>query len=349
MSLPRSRAPFRRALALVALLVAVAAACGETDDPTASSPTTAASSATSTTLASGATTTTAPAPTWPLTAPAPKLPATVTDSTGTAVTVTSIDRIASLQGDITEILWTLGLGDRIAVVDSTAVYPTTMASKPNAGFFRTLSAEGLLAAKPTVALVHPGAGPPPVIAALKAAGIPVVVIPEYNGTDLGDTAKKIKAVGEAVGLAEHAAALAAQVDKEIADAQTYAKNKAKGSPVTAYVVPRGQQVFLTGLDNPSNVIIAAAGGTPVAKLLNLPTAAPLTPEAMIGVQPAVVISTFTGVAAAGGEAAFLALKGIAETPAGKDKRLVLFDDTFIQQYGPRTGQAIRLVADKLHA
>lgn len=347
MSLPRPRAPFRRAFALVAVLVAVAAACGETDDPTASSPTTVASATASTTVASGGGPTTT-APTWPLTAPAPTLPVTVTDATGASVTVTSIDRIASLQGDITEILWTLGIGDRIAVVDSTAVYPASMASKPNAGFFRTLSAEGLLAAKPTVALVHPGAGPPPVIAALKAAGVPVVVIPEYNGTDLGDTAKKIKAVGEAVGLAGHAATLAAQVDKEIADAQAYAKAKAKGSPVTAYVVPRGQQVFLTGLDNPSNAIIAAAGGTPVAKLLNLATAAPLTPEAMIGVQPAVVISTHTGVAAAGGEAAFLALKGIAETPAGKDKRLVLFDDTFIQQYGPRTGQAIRAVADELH-
>ena len=32
--------------------------------------------------------------------------------------MTSIDRIASLQGDITEILWTLGLQDRIAVVDT---------------------------------------------------------------------------------------------------------------------------------------------------------------------------------------------------------------------------------------
>lgn len=333
--------------ALAALLL-IAAACGETDDP-AATPATSSSTTVSATAASSTVPATT-APTWPLQAPSPKLPVTVTDANGASVTVTSIDRIASLQGDITEILWTMGLGDKIAVVDTTATYPDSMLkSKPNAGFFRTLSAEGLLAQKPTVALAHPGAGPPAVLDALKAAGVPVVVIPEYNGVDLLEAAKKIKAIGDAVGLADHAAKLAAQVEGDINTATASVQKSGKPSPVTAYIVPRGTQVFLTGLDSPSNAIIAAAGGTPVAKVLNLKAAVALTPEALIGAQPTVIVSTFTGVAQAGGEAAFLAVAGIAETPAAKSKKLVVFDDTFIQQFGPRTGQAVRELAAKLQA
>ncbi|MCC6435666.1 MAG: ABC transporter substrate-binding protein [Acidimicrobiales bacterium] len=362
----------RMAKAWIAAAVGAAlalAACGSTDDPEAASSASAettestadtgagsstATSATGTSASatsSGAATATtaAMAASWPLTAPAASLPATVTDATGASVTVTSIERIASLQGDITEILWTLGLADRIAVVDTTSVYPASiLQQKPNAGFFRTLAAEGLLAQNPTVVLAHPGAGPVEVIDAVRNAGVPVVFIPELNGTDLAEAGQKIRLVGAAVGLADHAETLASQVEEEITAATAAAKAAAKGSPVAAYIVPRGQQVFLTGMDNPSNAIITAAGGTPAAKVLNLDKAAPLTPEALIGAQPEFVISTFTGVEQAGGEAAFLGIAGIAESPAGQNKQLIVFDDSFIQQFGPRTGQAVTALAERLH-
>ena len=364
----------RMAKAWIAAAVGAAlalAACGSTDDPeaassasaettettadtgaassTATSATETSASATSSGAADATTTTAATAASWPLTAPPASLPATVTDATGASVTVSSIERIASLQGDITEILWTLGLADRIAVVDTTSVYPASiLQQKPNAGFFRTLAAEGLLAQKPTVVLAHPGAGPVEVIDAVRNAGVPVVFIPELNGTDLAEAGQKIRLVGAAVGLADHAETLASQVEEEITAATAAAKAAAKGSPVTAYIVPRGQQVFLTGMDNPSNAIITAAGGTPAAKVLNLDKAAPLTPEALIGAQPEFVISTFTGVEQAGGEAAFLGIAGIAESPAGQNKQLIVFDDSFIQQFGPRTGQAVTALAERLH-
>ncbi len=345
------RTPRLRPLLLLVVTAFAVGACGDTDDPGAGvAPST---SATSTSPASAPTTTTGSTTTttraWPLTAPAAKLPVTVTDANGTRVTITNIDRIASLQGDITEVLWTLGLADRIAVVDTTSVYPDTiLKTKPNAGFFRTLGAEGLLAQKPTVVLAHPGAGPVAVLDAVRAAGVPIVIIPELNGTDLMDAPKKIKAVGEAVGLADHAASLAAQVEADITAAIAEVKARpAATAAIAAYIVPRGTSVFLTGLDNPSNAIIAAAGGTSVAKVLGLKTATPLTPEALIGAQPTHVVSTPTAVAQAGGEAAFLAIAGIAETPAGRNKKLIMMDDQLIQQFGPRTGTAVRDLATKL--
>lgn len=284
---------------------------------------------------------------WPLTAPAPALPVTVTDATGAEVTIERIDRIASLQGDITEILWTMGLGDNIAIVDATGLYPEEMTHKPQAGFFRQLNAEGILAEEPTVVLAHPGAGPPPVLDAIKAAGVPVVIVPETDETDVTTVGEKILFIGEAVGMADHAKALADQVQSQIDEAAELVA-QADSSPVVAYVVPRGDQVFLSGLDSASNGILAAAGATTVAELLELETSVPLTPEALVAADPEYIVSTHTAVATGGGKEAFLSMQGIAQTTAAQKGNLLVFDDMYVQQFVPRTGQAIAELARVLH-
>ncbi|MDW8145627.1 MAG: hypothetical protein RMJ48_04905 [Roseiflexaceae bacterium] len=79
----------------------------------------------------------------------PQLPATVVDYQGAQVTITSIERIVSLNGDITEIIFALGMGDYVVGVDSSATYPPERTKTlPNIGYQRRLNAEG-----------HPGAQP----------------------------------------------------------------------------------------------------------------------------------------------------------------------------------------------
>ncbi len=47
----------------------------------------------------------------------PQLPATVTDMNGDTVTIQSVERIIGLSGDITEIIFALGLGDQVVAAD----------------------------------------------------------------------------------------------------------------------------------------------------------------------------------------------------------------------------------------
>ena len=61
------------------------------------------------------------------------LPATVVDHTGQPVTVTSIERIVSLNGDITETVDALGLAGNLVGVDSSSTYPESLATLPRAG------------------------------------------------------------------------------------------------------------------------------------------------------------------------------------------------------------------------
>ena len=70
---------------------------------------------------------------------------TVHDARDRDVTIGDAARIVSIGGAITEILYALGFEDRLAGVDSTSLYPAAaLRDKPNVGYMRQLSAEGVL-------------------------------------------------------------------------------------------------------------------------------------------------------------------------------------------------------------
>ena len=69
----------------------------------------------------------------------------LTDAAGRAVDPGKAERILSLGPDVTEILYALGAGDRVVGVDRGSRYPEATLAKPNVGYRRSLSAEGVLA------------------------------------------------------------------------------------------------------------------------------------------------------------------------------------------------------------
>src|SRR5687768_12826893 len=85
-------------------------------------------------------------------------------------------RIVALGGTVTEILYALGAGDRIVARDSTSSYPADALLKPDVGYMRALSSEGILSQKPDLILSEDGAGPADVIGILKASEVPMVTI-----------------------------------------------------------------------------------------------------------------------------------------------------------------------------
>src|SRR5215207_8192946 len=85
---------------------------------------------------------------------------TVHDARDRDVTIKDPARIVSIGGAITEILYALGFDDRLAGVDSTSLYPAAaLRDKPNVGYMRQLSAEGVLGLNPSLVLAAQGSGP----------------------------------------------------------------------------------------------------------------------------------------------------------------------------------------------
>ncbi|WAP70407.1 ABC transporter substrate-binding protein [Jiella pelagia] len=83
---------------------------------------------------------------------------------------TDARRIVAVGGAITETLYALGAQDRIVAIDTTSVFPPQVTEKPNVGYMRALSAEGVLAQSPDLILMEAGAGPPQAIELLKSLG-----------------------------------------------------------------------------------------------------------------------------------------------------------------------------------
>ena len=86
-------------------------------------------------------------------------PVTLADAHGDVVTVESIDRIIPLDGDLAEVVFALGLGDRVVATDLSATFPPEADALPEIGYQRALSAEPIAAFEPTVLLATDLAGP----------------------------------------------------------------------------------------------------------------------------------------------------------------------------------------------
>ncbi len=68
-------------------------------------------------------------------------------------------RVIAAGGVVTEIVYALGRSDILVGVDTTSTYPeSALKEKPNVGYVRALSSEGLLSLKPTTLIAVQSAG-----------------------------------------------------------------------------------------------------------------------------------------------------------------------------------------------
>jgi iron complex transport system substrate-binding protein len=278
---------------------------------------------------------------------APVLPARVTDGQGKQVTVRDVSRIVSLNGDITETIVTLGLAKNLAGVDISATYPEKLvAGMQKIGYQRTLAAEGILSLRPSLVIGTPTAGPASTIEQLRSAGVPVLIIPEYKDLDAG--ARKLRAVGRALGVPKRGEKLARQVETQIALAKREVA-RAATKPKVAFLYVRGTQVQqIGGVGSGADAMIEAAGGVDVGRSIGVQGFKQLTAESLVAAQPDVLLLLSAGLQSVGGVDGLLRLPGVAQTPAGRNRRVIAYDDLMLLGLGPRTGKALRLLIRGLH-
>jgi len=322
------------ALAFTAL-VAVACGSGASDDQGAKA-----------TPAAGAATQAQAQATATAVAARPQLPVTVQDKDGRAVTVSDVSRIIPLNGEITEIVYALGLGENVVAVDTSATYPEQAKSLPNIGYQRALSAEAVLALKPTVMIGNENAGPPPVIEQLRGAGVPVVIL-KYSPA-VESVPEKIRAVAAALGVPERGDSVARQTQTDIDAARTLAA-KATTKPKVAYLNVRGggtQQVW--GEGTAGAAMINAAGGIDAGSAAGIKGSKPITAESIVTLQPDAFLVLTASLESIGGVDGLLQIPGLAQTPAGKNRRVLEFEDQYLLGLGPRTGQALTDLVKAIH-
>lgn len=253
-------------------------------------------------------------------------------------------RIVSIGGTITEILYDLGAQDRIIARDSTSFYPAEANAKPDVGYMRALSAEGILGQKPDLILMEEGSGPPPVIEILKASEVPMVVVATPPQADR--IGQKIRDVGAAVGLSDKADALATKTEADLKIlVDEVATIKADKKKVLFVLSLSNGRVMAGGADTEAGAVIELAGGINAAPTIN--GYKPLSDEAVIAARPDVILSMSRGDHSITPEQMF-ALPSMQTTPAAENKALISMDGLLLLGFGPRTPQAGRMLAAKLY-
>lgn len=279
----------------------------------------------------------------PVLAPAQAADVTVKDAAGRSVTIADAGRIVSIGGAVTEILYALGLESRIVAVDTTSLHPPrALAEKPNVGYMRQLSPEGILAMSPSLVLAMEGAGPPEAVSVLQAARVPFVQVPErYTADGILD---KIRLVSEAVGEPSRGACLIDALKQDFATLT--AERHGGGRPPRVLFVLSfvNDRAMVAGRDTAADGIIRMAGAENA--MPDLTGYKPVGDEAVIAARPDVVLMMDRPGQPAAAEAV-LSRPAFAMTAAGARKALVVMNGQYLLGFGPRTALAARDLAARL--
>ena len=87
----------------------------------------------------------------------------------------SNEKIVTVGGSITEIVFSLNQGHRVIAVDQSSTIPEEVSTLPQVGYIRSISAEGILSIEPTMILTTSDIGPPNVVEQIKATGVELII------------------------------------------------------------------------------------------------------------------------------------------------------------------------------
>ena len=252
------------------------------------------------------------------------------------------ERIISLGGVVTEIVVALGHESALVGRDMTSTYPESVRSVPDVGYYRQLSAEGVLSLTPDLILADADAGPPDVVAQLRAAG--VTFVQTAPDTSLDNISTKITTIATALGEEAKGAELVAKVQADLA--AVAAETGQVAGPKKRVVVilsTQGGKIFAAGQETTGELMLALSGAENA--LQGFTGYKPVTDEALIAAAPDVVVIMDRGPNDTISDADLFDLLALKGSPAAQSRAVVRMNGLKLLGFGPRTAEAAR----ELHA
>ena len=243
------------------------------------------------------------------------------------------ERLVTIDGSITEIVYALGAQDALVGVDTTSTYPEAATELPDVGYMRALSAEGILSLAPDRVLTTSDAGPADALTQLQSAGVDITIID--TPATLDGLKQKVRRTAEAVDRAEAGRALAEKIDTQVTAARS-ALADAVGELNVMFVMDGGSRGFqVAGRGTLAHGALDLAGFNNV--FADIRGYKPLTPEAAIAANPDAILI-------------FHSRKDIRElaadpalslTRAAETGRIYSVDDLDLLTFGPRMGWSLQ--------
>ena len=256
------------------------------------------------------------------------------------------ERNVSLVPAVTEMIYAIGDGARVAAVSNYDHFPAEVARLPRVGGLLDPSVERILAIKPDLVIVY--ATQKELIERLDRAGIPYF---NYQHRALQDILTTIRAIGARIGSPARGEAVASGMERSLADIR--AKTAGLPHPATLLVFERDpaslRNVYASGGYGFLHDMLEIAGGRNV--FAGVPQqAVQASTEMLIASRPDVIVELLYGDSLKHADIAkeLRAWDALASVPAVRAHRITaLTGDEFVVP-GPRVVDATRKLARALH-
>jgi len=258
-------------------------------------------------------------------------------------------RIVCLSKHLTEMVFALGKGHNIVAVDLSSTYPDSAKLLKTVGYHRALSPESIIAMNPDLVIHSNDIGPENVLPQITKAGLNIKA---FGGASTIDSAKLLlKELGSYFGEEKMADSLVGKMDADISIAAESLKaiNITDTPNVMIIHFGRANNVYfvMSGRGGTGDKMIKLAGGKTVK--YDAKGARQISAEAVATANPDIIIATDFGFDQMGGMDKFITdVPGVALTNAGKNKKIVRFEEHDLIYFGPRSGENIIKLMNLLH-
>jgi iron complex transport system substrate-binding protein len=271
-------------------------------------------------------------------------PTEVTDQLGRVVVLDKLpNRIISLAPSNTEILFALGLADRVVAVTDYCNYPPEAEAKPSIGGFSTPNIEEIVALSPDL-LLATSIHEKKIIPQLENKGLTALAL---SPKTIDGVLEAISLTGKVTGVPENASALATEMRRRIkAVTDKTASLPSEPRPGTFYIVWH-DPLMTAGSGTLQDELIEKAGGLNIAR--ELTDYADISLEAVIVANPDVIIA---GAGHGSGQDQPFQYAQVEprlrDTSARQNNHVYTIDADLASRPGPRIVEGLEIFAQFIH-
>ena len=258
-------------------------------------------------------------------------------------------RIICLSKQLTEYVFALGKGHNIVAVDLSSTYPDSAKLLKTVGYHRALSPESIIAMTADLVIHSNDIGPENVLPQITKAGLHIKA---FGGANTIDSARLLlKELGKFFAVEQKADSIITTMNAGIAKAADTLKALNITDSLRIMIIHFGLRnnnyFVMSGRNGVGDKMIRLAGCTPA--LYNGKGAREMSAEAVALANPDIIIATDFGYVRMGSMDKFISsVPGVSLTNAGKNKRIVRFEEHDLIYFGPRTGDNIIKLIHLLH-
>lgn len=255
------------------------------------------------------------------------------------------ERIVCISKQYSEIIYALGAQQDLVAVDLSSTYPPEIKKLPTIGYHRALSAEAILAMKPTLILQDNNIGPEHVVKQLKDLKIPMKSF--IKAATIDSTKMLIREMGAYFHKDHQADSLCNKLDAQMKQALDNTKKYKDTLKVLVIHFGQANNVYLvmTKQSTAGRMIEWAGGKMAIVADRGMK---PLSAEIVAASDPDVILLTDVGYDRMGSIEKIKELPGVSGTSAAKNNRIYRIEEHDLVYFGPRTGENTLMIQKLIH-